>query len=58
MFFFQINRVEINMGGDKNFALLIMQKTFNKSDQFQKYNIHADYIENIKVIPTCYVIPT
>lgn len=46
------------MGGNKNFALLILQKTLNKSRQFQKYDIHLDYIENVKVIPTCYVIPT
>lgn len=46
------------MGGEKNFALLFLQKTLNKVNQFQRYNIHKDYIENINVMETCYVIPT
>ncbi len=54
----EINRVEIKMGGEKNFALLILQKMLNKPKQFKRYDIHNDYIEGIKVLETCYVIPT
>lgn len=46
------------MGTEKNFAVLAMRKLLNPIKFFQRYDIHNDYLENINVIKTCYVIPT
>ncbi|CAO1400963.1 unnamed protein product [Diamesa tonsa] len=54
----EIHRVEIQMGSDKNVALLSIQKSLNQTRKFQRYNTHKDYMENINIIPFCYVIPS
>lgn len=46
------------MGSDKNVALLSIQKSLNQTRKFQRYNTHKDYMENINIIPFCYVIPS
>lgn len=46
------------MGTEKNCAVLTLRKSLNHAKTFQRYDIHADYLENINVIKTCYVIPT
>jgi hypothetical protein len=50
--------VEITMGTDKNFAVLTLKKSLNQAKFFQRYDIHADYLEHINIVKTCYVIPT
>lgn len=46
------------MGTEKNSAVLTLRKSLNLVKFFQRYDIHKDYLENINVIKTCYVIPT
>lgn len=46
------------MGTEKNAAILTLRKSLNIVKIFQGYNIHSDYLENISVIKTCYIIPT
>lgn len=46
------------MGTDKNSAVLTLRKSLNFNQFFQRYDIHADYLEHINVVKTCYVIPT
>lgn len=46
------------MGTDKNSAVLTLRKSLNIVKTFQRYNIHKDYLENVAVIKTCYIIPT
>lgn len=46
------------MGTDKNFAVLTLRKSLNLVKYFQRYDIHTDYLENINVVKSCYVIPT
>lgn len=46
------------MGTDKNFAVLTLRKSLNLVKYFQRYDIHSDYLENISVVKSCYVIPT
>lgn len=55
---FQITGVEITMGTEKTYAVLTLRKSLNKVNFFQRYDVHSDYLENINVIKTCYVIPT
>jgi hypothetical protein len=53
-----VSAIELSMGTEKISAILSMQKTLNAVRYFQIYNIHSDYLEFIKVVRTCYVIPT
>lgn len=46
------------MGTEKNFAILALRKSLNHVKYFQRYDIHKDYLENIKVTKMCYVVPT
>ncbi|KAG5674370.1 hypothetical protein PVAND_004344 [Polypedilum vanderplanki] len=53
-----VQLVELSMGTEKISATLTMQKSLNTSKYFQTYNIHSDYLEFIKIVRTCYVIPS
>lgn len=53
-----VSAVELFMGTDKLSAVLTMQKSLNYAKAFHTYNIQADHLEFVKIIRTCYIIPT
>lgn len=53
-----VNSVELSIGTEKIAATLLLQKSLNAIKYFQSYNIHLDHLEFIKILRTCYVIPT
>lgn len=55
---FKIVKLEIQMGSDKNYAILTQSSTLNKINVFKNYNPRIDYMEYININPTCYIIPT
>lgn len=53
-----VSAVELTMGTEKIFAVLSIKNSLNFVKLFHNYNIHADYLEFIKIIRSCYIIPT
>lgn len=53
----QIVRLEIEMGSDRNFAILTMSSSMNKILPFKPYNPHSDCLQNIQLTYSCYIIP-
>lgn len=53
-----VSAVELFMGTHKLSAVLKMQKSLNYAKPFYTYNTQADHLEFVKIIRTCYIIPT
>lgn len=53
-----VSAIELTMGTEKIFAILSMKNSLNFAKLFHNYNIHADYLEFVKIIRSCYIIPT
>lgn len=53
-----VSAVELTMGTEKISATLTIQKSLNFVKTFHSWNIHSDYLEFVKIIRTCYIIPS
>ncbi|XP_050098019.1 trafficking protein particle complex subunit 11 [Anopheles aquasalis] len=53
-----IFRLELQMGSEQTYAVLSVREKLNVSKPFKSYNPHADCMERIGIISSCYIIPT
>lgn len=53
-----VGAVELTMGTERIAATLSIQKSLNLVKQFHGWSIHADYLEFVKIIKSCYIIPS
>jgi hypothetical protein len=57
-FCFQFLRLEIQMGSERHVAILTQSTTLNKVKPFKAVGMAKDNLDELKIINSCYIIPT
>jgi hypothetical protein len=55
---FQFLRLEIQMGSERHVAILTQSSTLNKVKPFKTVGMAKDNLDDLKLINSCYIIPT
>lgn len=51
-------RLEMQMGSEHQYVILTQTTSLNQAKTFKTYNPHGDFMDDVRINSTCYIIPT